>query len=1067
MSSPPPPSRPDRARVWLRRLFVPFATVLALALAVFALLPPVARWQIETRLRHLGAQAVSIGSLQLDPANGELTLSGFRSVGPDGREIRIGEGRIHISLSALARRQVTIRFLTLRDADIAIRRQPDGRWSLAGFPMAFGGAEPDGDLGDDDPWQVKATGILIRDSRLTVDAGRRLRIADVDLLRVDDLSTLRPDEPASLILQGRTAESAVRISGSIRPFAKTPAFAADLSVQGLDIGAFDDLVTGGRLRGVAGRISVDGRLRGSLDGANGTELGFSGTASARDFTLDSGLFATRAKRLSWSGDATLRASLPASDPLPAATFRGKAGASDFAFENTISRETLSARSASFDLADRGVVFRPDANDKGEFRIDGAMTAKLEDARFAQPDSGLEIAPKSLTWSGSADIRLPPGSNALFATLSGELSTARFSGAMRAAGIDGLDASDLTLAYRDARIRFDGEGGMNAGGETSFRARGVRIDTPRNGFAMDASEIRSEGLRASLARARSGDLDLRLAGPFAAAALSAKASDRAWQLSQDRLAWNGALGLAGHAGGNARWFAEGTADGGGVRVAFQEGAAEAHIGSLHWSGAAEATTEANSLVVSGESRAADIEGTITLPEAMALRLREASVRDIGIRNGIFGAGEVAIAGFAARPVASSSPLPEAALRTLVLRDPAFAPGRFASVEDLTAKGGELRITRTAEGKIALPGSAASDQMPSADSARQNESQPPSGKPPEDHMGYLKLGRARIGDTQLQFTDRSVSPAFSIRSSRFEATLSDFDGSRPQSRAHVALTLGLDRYGNLQATGTLGASLERIDTDLKIAIRGAELLRFNAYVEKAIGRGIRQGRADGDISLRIADGRIDAETRLALSKVKLQRPRPDENGKESSSSLPIETAIGLLENSDGVMNLSIPITGEFDDPQFDLSNTIAQAMGSVMKQTVVTAAKIAFPLGAIVAIADRLGNPEYKAPPLAFAPGLAALTPDHEARIGEIARFLEKSEDVTPAICGFATGDELDAIRKANPLATEASATALAQQRADAVRNALTAKHGIDPARLYACTPEIDRRNEAKARVSVRF
>lgn len=1073
MSSSILPSPPDRARVWLRRLFVSSVSVVALALLLFALLPPVARWQIETQLRGLGARAVSIGALHLDPANGELTLTDFRSIGPDGREIRIGEGRIHISLSALARRQVTIRFLTLRDADIGIRRLPNGQWSVSGFPMAFGGADNDTDLGDDDPWQVKATGIMVQNSRLSVDAGPKLRIAELDLLRVDDLSTLRPEEPASVLLQGRTAGAEIRVSGTLRPFAAKPSVAAALSIDGLEVGAFEDLITKGRLRSIAGRVEIDGRLRGSLDGTDGTGLAFSGSASARDFSLDSGLFVTRAARLSWTGDADLRISVRPDDPMPGVTLKGRAEASAFAFENAISRETLSARSAAFDLADRGVFFRPDAADKGEFRIDGAMTAKLEDARFVQPDSGIEIAPRSLTWSGSADIRLPTGSNALSATLSGELATARFSGAMRAAGIDGLEAAALTLAYRDAVVRFDGEGGMTAGGDTSFRARGFRLDTPRNGFAMEARELRSDGIRASLDRARSGDLDLRLAGPLAAAVLSAKASDDAWQVAQERLAWTGSLELAGRAGGSARWAAKGTADGADVRVAFAKGDLEASVGTLNWTGGAEATTDKNSLVVSGESRIAEIEASLPLPETMSFRIREASVRGIDIRDGTIAAGELAVAGFGARPLSSSSPLPEASLRTLVLRNPSFSPGRSTSVDALIARGGEVRITRTDDGKIALPGTSAPDAMPveagslvnPEDRSPDTEARPRSSA--TDLIGRLRIGEARIGDSQLAFADRSVSPAFDIRTSRFEVAITDYDSGKPDSRATVGATLGLDRYGNLHAAGTVAPSLERIDADLDIAFRGIELLRFNAYAAKAIGREIRQGRADGDIALRLTDGRIDADTKLALSKVKLRRLRRDENGEMQSSSLPIETAIGLLENSDGVMNLSIPISGKLDDPQFDLSDTIAQAMASVMRQTVVTAAKIAFPLGAIVAIADRLGNPEYKAPPLVFEPGLAALTPDHEARIGEIARFLEKSEDVTPAICGIATAAELEAIRKTNPEATDASATALAQRRADAVRNALTAKHGIDPARLYACTPEIDRRKEAEPRASVRF
>ena len=67
--------------------------------------------------------------------------------------------------------------------------------------------------------------------------------------------------------------------------------------------------------------------------------------------------------------------------------------------------------------------------------------------------------------------------------------------------------------------------------------------------------------------------------------------------------------------------------------------------------------------------------------------------------------------------------------------------------------------------------------------------------------------------------------------------------------------------------------------------------------------------------------------------------------------METAINLLQNDKGVMKLSIPISGSLNDPQFDLSNAIGQAIAGAMQKTILTAVRIAFPLGTVVASAIR--------------------------------------------------------------------------------------------------------------------
>ena len=87
-------------------LLIPIGLLLAVGGA--ATLPGVATWQITTQLERLGAISVAIEKVVINPAIGEITVTRFNSVGPDGEDITVCRAHLQISLSALARRQISI-----------------------------------------------------------------------------------------------------------------------------------------------------------------------------------------------------------------------------------------------------------------------------------------------------------------------------------------------------------------------------------------------------------------------------------------------------------------------------------------------------------------------------------------------------------------------------------------------------------------------------------------------------------------------------------------------------------------------------------------------------------------------------------------------------------------------------------------------------------------------------------------------------------------------------------------------------------------------------------------------
>jgi hypothetical protein len=1012
-------------RKWLRRSGY---SLIAIAVAIgvgVALLPTVATWQVETQLEALGARSVKVEGLSINPATGHISVERFASVGPDGEDIAVGAATLKISLSALARRQITIQKLSVADADIDLRLNKQGQWSVGGFSIAI--ADDKAQTEPKKSWQLKANNISVDNSRMTLSIGETLQVAMVEALRVDNLSTLRPDAPAVIDLTARAAGGRIKINGNAFPFAEFPNLSASVEFAGIDLKTLKSLIATGRIKDISGIAALKGDLKAGMTKTGGATVRYAGAASLSATRTDTTLFKTQSRALSWTGDASIGFANPSSavDSPPDIRLNGVASASAFLFENKTTGMALVAETAKFDLSKSGVSLKTPPQKNAATKVTGRLNARLSEARFEQPDSGLRIAPRQLTIDGTVDLTLPPRTAAFSARLSGSLSTKALDGMLTSAGIDKLTATALQLTYDKADVSISAAGGISAKTSASMNISGLNLIAPAFGISAVAQKIGSAGQEIAFERADTGEIDLSLDGPFTAEDVAVDSEDKRWRAAQKKLTWDGKIGLKGAAKGSDT------------------------PGRLSLSG--DASMAGMTAMLNGNG----------LQEAYSIKLDNVGIKQFSLEGDNAGLATVSLSGMAASGTSENSPLPQIGLKTLLVSGITSDKSTGVKIKSLRASGLRGRLTKSRDGAIAFPKTDAENPSPTTN---QTDKPSSSATPPT-----LRIDEATLTDGSLEFVDQATDPAFSIATSRLQGSLKNFDTAKPGSNADIRLLVGLGKFGRLETSGTLKPRFDKITADLGVGFKNVELFKFNSYISPAIKHSVRQGRADGNVDLTLRSDVIKASTSIVVSRLKVKPLAAKSNasgkGKAEGSGPPMETAINLLQNDKGVMKLSIPISGSLDDPKFDLSDAIGQAVAGAMQKTILTAVKIAFPLGTVFAIVDAVGNPKIEIKPLAFAPGTSALTPALKSRTAEIAAYLKKKTDDTPSICGPATTADITALKSKNPKADKTSALKTAEARIAGVRDELISAHSIPAKRLFVCAPEFAEAAEQQPFVTV--
>ena len=1027
------PKTSGRARRNFRRAAIGVGVLAVLGAAFVLSLPPVTSWQTKSYLERLGAKSVVVDGLAINLATGEISFDRFQAVGPDDGVLRVGEARLRVDLAALLGRRVSVRSLSVADADIAIARNADGRWTVAGLPMEFGPTPgtPPVPPPPSEPWQLEAGSLAIDGSTVSLTLGGDTYKSAIDRMRIDSLSTLQPDRPTTISLKGRTADGTIELSGMARPFLSEPKAAFAVKVDNVTISAFEGPLTKGRIKDIDAKVSLEGKLSLDSAAAGTSALKYTGKLIFADVKTETTLFRTDAGSLAWDGELEIdiEERTAGGQDLLSVQVQGTASAAKFRFLNKKSGMELTGATATFDMSRSGVAFKPGVDTQGTSTITGTLAARLADARFVQPDSGLDVAAGRVALTGDAVLALPAGTADFTANLSGRLESDALKGSMTAAGIDALAAETLRLDYKGLALSLTADGAIAARTVATLSTEKFAIEARAAGISATASIVEGTGNRLAFDRTAAGAVELSVEGPLSGTRLRADAADAAWTASQDSFSWDGRIAVGG-------------------------------------------ADPDNMLAARGDAKATGMVLALKKPAPMTATLDALTATGIKVAGPRAALADLSVSGFGAGPTDEKSDLPRAALRSLAVKGIA-STGSRVEIDSLQGKGGNLELTRAQDGGLVLPASKPDQKDSGTDASATATPAAPAGKATRERDFALKVDNAILDDTRLSFTDKAVSPPFAIETSAFGISVRNLDTAKSGSDAAVTVAAGLGGFGTVDANGTVKPDAAEISTDLSIALKDIELFKFNPYIAAAIDRSVRQGRADGEIDLKIAAGRINAKTSLTIAKLEMAPPAgsdPRADGKPTDNGgPPIETAISLLQDKQGVIRLSIPVSGSLEDPKFDLSNAIGQAVAGALRDTVLTAFKIAFPLGTVIAVVDALGNPQIEIQPVPFSPGSADLSVEASQRVGEVAKYLKANGKVTPSVCGYATPADIPALKKANPKLTEAAVSAeaigLSQARMNSVKTALAATHGIDAKRLFSCAPSIDQSADATARVTI--
>ncbi len=306
--------------------------------------------------------------------------------------------------------------------------------------------------------------------------------------------------------------------------------------------------------------------------------------------------------------------------------------------------------------------------------------------------------------------------------------------------------------------------------------------------------------------------------------------------------------------------------------------------------------------------------------------------------------------------------------------------------------------------------------------------------EDPFPY-RVRRVLVSDGKVDFADLSLIMPFGTKIHELKGVVAGVSSVK-NARAQIKLDGQVDDYGTAKIDGELNTSDPKAFTNISVVFRNVEMSRLTPYSGKFAGRKIDSGKLSVDLKYKIDKSQLAGDNKLVVERLTLGEKVESPDAVD----LPLDLAVALLEDSNGVIDLGLPVSGNLDSPEFSYGALIWKAVVNLLTKIVTS------PFRALGALLPGGGEETFNA--VAFEAGRPDVPPPEKEKLAKLAAALQKRPQLKLSVQG-----------RFNPETDRAELKSAGVRRALATRLGQKPGPGEDPGPVDFSSPETGKALEA--------
>jgi hypothetical protein len=193
--------------------------------------------------------------------------------------------------------------------------------------------------------------------------------------------------------------------------------------------------------------------------------------------------------------------------------------------------------------------------------------------------------------------------------------------------------------------------------------------------------------------------------------------------------------------------------------------------------------------------------------------------------------------------------------------------------------------------------------------------------------IRIDKVTLQGGVVDFADRLVKPNFSTSLRELGGRLTGLSTDEA-STADLDLRAKLEDYAPLEISGKVNPLAKELAIDIKIAFHDIDVSPLSPYSGKYVGYTISKGKLFLDLNYTIAKRQLVAKNTLFVDQLTLGDPVES----PTATKLPVRLALALLKDRKGEIHIDLPLHGSLDDPKFSIGGIVLDALENIIVKAV---------------------------------------------------------------------------------------------------------------------------------------
>jgi len=255
--------------------------------------------------------------------------------------------------------------------------------------------------------------------------------------------------------------------------------------------------------------------------------------------------------------------------------------------------------------------------------------------------------------------------------------------------------------------------------------------------------------------------------------------------------------------------------------------------------------------------------------------------------------------------------------------------------------------------------------------------------EDKPWSFSIPTIRISDSSIDFMDQSLPIQFRTVIGELEGEIVNLS-SEPNTAATVNIQGSVDGYAPVALKGEVSSFVSPVGLDLNLTFDGIDMARLSPYTSTYAGYAIDQGLLDLHLNYALKENQLRGNNAIRIDKLKLG----EKVSSDKAVDLPLKLALAILTDSNGVIDMQVPVTGDVNDPGFALGGVIGKAFVNIITKAITAPFTL---------LANLVGS-EEDLQRITFPPGSTQLTEVNTEKLTHLSEALQQRPGLSLLITG---------------------------------------------------------------------